>query len=89
MAILRKIQTGWPVRRGPVIPKSVPVKRGPFVPSFVAEITAKSRQQKIFEETQMLKQDPFREGLPIKRGPVAYTPESNLRALRKAGIGVA
>ena len=77
MAILRKIQPGWPVRRGPV------------VPSFIREITAKSRQQKIFEETQMLKQGPFREGLPIKRGPVAYTPESKSRALRKAGIGVA
>ena len=49
----------------------------------------KSARQKIAENRIMLKRGPFRQELPIKRSPVAYTPESKLRALRKAGIGVA
>ena len=49
----------------------------------------KSVRQKMAEEILMLKRSPFKEELPIKRGPVAYTPESKLRVLRKAGIGVA
>ena len=49
----------------------------------------KSARQKIAEAVQMLQRSPFRQELPIKRGSVAYTPESKLRALRKAGIGVA
>ena len=49
----------------------------------------KSTRQKITENRIMLTRSPFRQELLIKRGPVAYTPESKLRALRKAGIGIA
>ena len=49
----------------------------------------KSVRQKITENRTMLQRSPFRQELLLKRGPVAYTPESKLRALRKAGIGVA
>jgi len=49
----------------------------------------KSVRQKIAENRIMLQRSPFRQELPVKRGPVAYTLEGKLRALRKAGIGIA